>query len=85
MAPGVGGFNIDLPPPRLRPVEGEAAIEGTRRRSLFKPELVPQLPIQTKEKTTIVWVGRLSFVFGLLAIVATIGLKLLALPMRPGS
>jgi hypothetical protein len=80
MAPGVGGFNIDPPPPRIRHIEGGGASEGTRRQLLLKPEFVPELPIQAEGRTSIAWVGRLSFIFALLAIVAIIGLMLLAFP-----
>jgi hypothetical protein len=77
MAPGVGGFNINLSAPRVSPVEGDVAIEDTRGRRLL-PELVPELPIQTGRKTLIVWVERSSFAFSLLAIIGIVGVKLLA-------
>jgi hypothetical protein len=32
MAPGIGGHNIDLPPPRSRPFEGDVAIKDLKRR-----------------------------------------------------
>src|SRR5580704_10071446 len=77
MAPGVGGFNINLSAPRVSPVEGDVAIEDTRGRRLL-PELVPELPIQTGRKTLIVWVERSSFAFSLLALIGIVGVKLLA-------
>ena len=39
MAPGVGGFNIDLPVPRASLATGKAAVAHTRRRELPKPNL----------------------------------------------
>src|SRR5262245_13353406 len=39
MAPGIGGFNIDPPPPRVRPFSGRVAIDDMPRRSLLNLEL----------------------------------------------
>lgn len=73
MAPGVGGFNIDLPAPRASPVEGEVAIEGLRDRSLLRPKLVPQPPIRAEPKPIIVPTNESSFVLKLFAIIAIVG------------
>jgi hypothetical protein len=84
MAPGIGGFNIDPPAPRASPIKGCVAVEDMRGRWLFKPEMVRQLPIQTAQDAMIVRTGKSSFVFHLLAIVAVVGVMLLAFPDEAG-
>ena len=72
MAPGVGGFNIDLPAPRASRVD-EVAIEDLRDRPLLKPKLVPQPPIQAEPKPIIAPTDESSFVLKLFAIIAIVG------------
>jgi hypothetical protein len=74
MAHGVGGPNIDLPVPSANSIEVETAIEELRGRWFPTPEW----PIQTGRKAKVVWIGRFSFVFSMLAIVGTVGVKLFA-------
>jgi hypothetical protein len=62
MAPGIGGHNIDLPPPRSRPFEGDVAIKDLKRRLSLDPKVVPEPPIP-KERKPVVWpFGWLPFV-----------------------
>jgi hypothetical protein len=49
-APGVGGHNIDLPPPRSTSFEGDVAIKDLMRRLSLDPQLVPEPPIQRARK-----------------------------------
>jgi hypothetical protein len=68
-APSVGGPHIDLIPPRVRPVEANIALKNMQGRWLLDPDLAPQPP----------WIGKLSFVFSLTAVVG-FGAAALALP-----
>ena len=68
-APSVAGPNIDLIPPRVRPVEANIALKNMQGRWLLEPALAPQPP----------WIGKLSFVFSLTAVVG-LGAAALALP-----
>jgi hypothetical protein len=68
-APSVEGPNIDLIPPRVRPVEANIALKNMQGRWLLDPALAPQPP----------WIGKLSFVFSLTAVVG-FGAAVLALP-----
>jgi hypothetical protein len=63
---------------RASPVEGDVAIADMGGRLLFNPEIVRQSPIQTGRK------AGSSFVFNLLAIVAIVGVMLLAFPDEAG-
>ena len=74
MAPGVGGFNIDLPLPRESLAAGKAAVAHTRRREL--PPLA-QAPIQAQRMAVTVESGGSSSVLNLLVIIAIVGLMLL--------
>jgi hypothetical protein len=86
MAPGVGGPNIDLPPPRLRPFEGDIAVRDLRRRLALEPDIVLEPPMRRQREPVAPWIGRLLFVLILAAIVAFCG-ALLTLPQaaRPPS
>jgi hypothetical protein len=61
--------NIDLIPPRVRPVEANIALKNMQARWLLDPALVPQPP----------WIGKLSFVFSLTAVIG-FGAAALTLP-----
>jgi hypothetical protein len=69
MAPGIGGPNLELPPPRQRPFAGDVAIKDLRRRLSLDPDLVPQPP-QSRLIPAVPWIGRFAFVLGSAAIVA---------------
>ena len=73
MAPGVGGFNIDLPVPRASLATGKAAVAHTRRRELP----LAQAPIQAQRMAVTVESGGSSSVLNLLVIIAIVGLMLL--------
>jgi hypothetical protein len=77
MAPGVGGFNIDPPVPRVNPVQIEVAIAQMRRQALSNPNLVRGAPIQAQRMAVIVDTGESSFLLKLLAILAIAGVMLL--------
>src|SRR5262245_44342333 len=62
MAPGIGGYNIDLPPPSPRPFQGDVAIKDMRRQLSLDPQGVPEPPIQNEQKRVLRWLGWLSFV-----------------------
>jgi hypothetical protein len=64
-APSVG----DLMPPRVRPVEANIALKNMQGRWLLAPASAPQPP----------WIGKLSFVFSLTAVVG-LAVAALALP-----
>jgi hypothetical protein len=71
MAPGVGGFNIDPPVPRVNPVPIEVAIAHMRRQALSNPNLVLEAPIQAQRMAVIVETGESSSLLKLLVILAT--------------
>jgi hypothetical protein len=71
MAPGVGGFNIDPPVPRLNLVQIEVAIAHMRRQALSNPNLVLEAPIQAQRMAVIVETGESSSLLKLLVILAT--------------
>ena len=75
MAPGIGGHNIDLPPPRSRPFEGDVAIEDVKRRLSLDPKVVPEPPIP-KERKSVWWFGWLSFV-AIIAAIIVLGVLLM--------
>jgi hypothetical protein len=68
-ARSVEGPNIDLIPPRVRPVEANIALKNMQGRWLLDPALAPQPP----------WIGKLSFVFSLTAVIG-FGAAALTLP-----
>ena len=73
MAPGIGGPNVELPPPRGRPFAGDVAIKDLRRRLSLDPDLVPQPPLQQQRRglmPVLPWIGRFAFVLASAAIVA---------------
>jgi hypothetical protein len=82
MAPGIGGPNIDLPPPRLRPFEGDIAMRDLRRRLSLEPDIVPEPPLRKGGEPIAPWIGRFSLVL-MVAAVATLGISLLTLPQAP--
>src|SRR5262245_14506436 len=67
MARGIGGYNIDLPPPKSHPLQGDA-IKDARRQQSLEPQSVPEPPVQKERKSLARWHGWLSCV----AIVAVI-------------
>jgi hypothetical protein len=77
MAPGVGGFNIDPPMPRVNPVQIEVAIAQMRRQALSNPNLVREAPIQAQRMAVIVETRESSSLLKLLVILATAGAILL--------
>ena len=77
MAPGVGGFNIDLPAPKASRVEGEVAIAHTRRQALPNPSPLPQAPIRAQRMALIVEGSESSLIPRLLAVIAIAGVILL--------
>jgi hypothetical protein len=79
MAPGIGGPNIDLPPPRLRPFEGDVAVKELRRRLALEPEVMPEPPIRRQLEPAVPWIGRFSVIL-VVAAVVTFALTLLMLP-----
>ena len=79
MAPGIGGHNIDLPPPRSRPFEGDVAIKDLKRRLSLDPQLVPEPPIRKGRKPVVRWFGWLSFV-AIVAAIIGLGVLLLTFP-----
>ena len=76
MAPGIGGHNIDLPPPRSRPFEGDVAIKDLKRRLLLDPKVVPEPPIAKGRKPVVWWFGWLSFV-AIMAAIIVLGVLLM--------
>jgi len=77
LAPGVGGFNIDLPVPRASLATGKGAVAHARRRELPSPNLLAQAPIQAQRMAVTVESGGSSSVLNLLVIIAIVGLMLL--------
>jgi hypothetical protein len=77
MAPGLGGFNIEPPP--TRPFQGDVAIKELRRRLSVDPSLVPEPPLQPRQRPALSWLGALSLV--MLAAIGAVGLALLVLPV----
>jgi hypothetical protein len=81
MAPGVGGPNIDLPPSRLRPFEGDVAIKELRRRLAFEPEVIPE-PLRAPQRdSALSWFGRFLLIL-IMAAVVTFCATLLILPLE---
>src|SRR5262245_54581138 len=68
MAPGGGGFNIELPLPRLRPFEGDIAVKELRRRLTVEPEVALEPPRSQPRQPALSWIGR----FLLLLVVAAV-------------
>ena len=76
MAPGIGGHNIDLPPPRSRPFEGDVAIKDLKHRLSSDPKVVPEPPI-AKGRKPVVWrFGWLSFA-AIMAAIIVLGVLLM--------
>jgi hypothetical protein len=69
IAPAAALSVDDLMPPRVRPVEANIALKNMQGRWLLEPGGAPQPP----------WIGKLSFVFSLTAVVG-FGAAVLALP-----
>jgi hypothetical protein len=84
MAPGVGGFNIDPPVPRVNPVPIEVAIAHMRRQALSNPKLVLEAPIQAQRMAVIVETSESSSLLKLLLILATAGAIMLLLREETG-
>ncbi len=70
MAPGVGGPNIELPPPRLRAFEGDIAIQELWRRLALNPNILPQPPVRRTREPMLPWIGRFAFLLLMVATVA---------------
>lgn len=79
MAPGIGGHNIGLPPPQLRPFGGDVAVKDLRRRLSLDPDLVLQPPIRERQSSAVPWVGRMIFVLVMAAMIA-LGVTLVMFP-----
>src|SRR5262245_13841778 len=69
MAPGIGGPNLDLPPPRLRPFEGDVAVKELRRRLALQPEVIPEPPRALQRELALPWIGRFLFILIVAAVV----------------
>jgi hypothetical protein len=69
MAPGVGGPNIDLPLPRLRPFGGDVAIKDLRRRLALDPNALPQPLVPGKSAPALQWTRTCSLVLIVAAVV----------------
>jgi hypothetical protein len=71
MAPGIGGPNLDLPPPRLRPFEGEVATKDVPDRWRFGHGFDRRRPIRTTGRKAVGQsIDGLAFVVILSAIIA---------------
>jgi hypothetical protein len=76
MAPGIGGYNIDLPPPRSRPFAGDVAIKDMRRQLSLDPQGVPEPPVQGKPAPVVRWYGWVSLV-AVMAVIIGLGALLI--------
>jgi hypothetical protein len=71
MAPGIGGPNLDLPSPRLRPFEGDVATADVPGRWRLGRRFVRRRPIRTTGQNAAGrWIDGLAFAVILSAIVA---------------
>ena len=70
MAPGVGGFNIDLPVSRVSAVKSEVAFAHSLCQSLPNLKIVPGVPLQVQRMAVIVESGESSFLLKVLVIIA---------------
>jgi hypothetical protein len=61
MAPGIGGPNIDLPPPRLRPFAGDIAVRELRQRLALDPRMAPEPPVSQPRRSLLRGVARFAF------------------------
>lgn len=78
MAPGIGGPNLDLPPPRLRSFEGDVATKDMPGRWWLGQGFVRRRPIRTTGRKAVGrWIDELAFVAILSAIVVLCGATLL--------
>jgi TPR repeat protein len=79
MAPGIGGPNIDLPLPPLRPFGGDIAIKDLRRRLARDPNAIPQPLIPAARAPALPW-GRTFSLVLIVAAVVGFGTTMLMLP-----
>ena len=78
MAPGIGGPNLDLPPPRLRPFEGDVATKDMPGRWWLGQGLVRRRPIRNAGRKAVDRsIDRFAFVLILSAVVVLCGATLL--------
>jgi hypothetical protein len=70
MAPGVGGFNIDLPVSRASAGKSEVAFAHSLCQSLPNLKIVPRVPLQVQRMAVIVESGESSFLLKVLVIIA---------------
>ena len=77
MAPGIGGPNIDLPPPRQ--FEGDLAVKDLRHRLSLDPDLVPRPPVRQRRGSALPWIGRWLFV---LSVAAAVGYAVTMVTVR---
>ena len=75
--PEIGDYNIDLPPPRSRPFEGDVAIKHMRRQLSLDPQGLPKPPVQKEREPVVRWHGWLSFV-AILAVLIGLGVLLMS-------
>jgi hypothetical protein len=78
MAPGIGGYNIDMPVPKARPFQGDVAIKDMRRQQSLEPQSVPEPPVQKERKPLARWHGWLSCV-AIVAVIIGLGVLLMTL------
>jgi hypothetical protein len=76
---GVGGFNIELPPPLLRPFEGDLAVKELRHRLAVEREVIPEPQRAPQREPAMPWIGR----FSLLVVVAAVVTFCATLLMMP--
>jgi hypothetical protein len=78
MAPGIGGPNLDLPPPRLRPFEGDVVTKDMPGRWRLDQDFVSRHPIRTTGRKAVDRsIDGLAFVVILSAILVLCGAILL--------
>jgi hypothetical protein len=77
MAPGVGGLNVELPPPRLRPFQGDIAVQELRRRLSLDPHMALQPPVPQPREPLVPWLARISFLTTA-AVTIALGIMLLS-------
>src|SRR5262245_10209227 len=83
MAPGVGGFNIELPLPQLRPFQGDVAMKELRRRLADEPDMIPDPPGPPQRRRALSWIGRFCLLV-VVAAVVTFCVTLLLMPRQAG-
>jgi hypothetical protein len=77
MAPGIGGPNIELPPPKLRPFQGDIAVQELRRRLSLDPHTELQPPVLQLREPLVPWLARISFL-SMAAVTLALGVMLLS-------